>query len=187
MGIRSDMVALPDRIWVVGPSGSGKSTLATRLAAVLGLAATHLDDLHWEPDWVEASEEVTAARIAAVARTPRWIIDGNYSRYRRRHLERIQLIVWLDLPLHVTFPRLLRRGLRRSLTGEPCCNGNRETLTRTFLHRDSLLLYVLTAGLRSYRAIGREIRDLPHVRLRSAREADRWLARVAQAAQRVGS
>jgi len=58
----------------------------------------------------------------------------------------------------------------------------RERLPRMFLRRDSLLLYVLTDGLRSYRAIGDEVRRRPHVRLRSGREADRWLAHVAKAA-----
>lgn len=169
---------LPDRIWIVGPSGSGKSTLAARLAALQGVPPTHCDEIHWKPDWVEASDAETAAGLEAVACGPRWVIDGNYSRFRMPHHERIQLYVWLDIPLYVTFPRLVRRGIRRSVDKLPVCNGNYETLGKTFFSRDSLLLYVVTDGLRKHRQIGREVATRPHVRLRSSRQADRWLAGI---------
>jgi len=163
---------------VLGPCGSGKSTLAARLAEHLGVEATHIDDIHHQPGWVEAPEAETRARIAQVVARPRWVIDGNYTRFREPHADRIQLYVYLDLPLCITFPRLVKRGIRRSLTKEPCCNGNTETLARTFFHRESLLLWALTGSLRHRARTRRHVCSRPHVRLRSARQVERWLAGV---------
>ncbi len=178
---------LPDRIWIVGPSGSGKSTLAAKIAALQEVPPTHCDELHWKPGWVESAEAETAARIDAVADGPRWVIDGNYSRFRMPHHERIQLYVWLDIPLYVTLPRLVRRGIQRSAHQLPVCNGNYETFAMTFFSRDSLLLYVLTDGLRKHRQLGREVATRPHVRLRSSKQADRWLAGIEAARGEAGA
>ena len=46
------------RIVVVGTTSSGKSTLASQLAQKIGGDFIELDALHWEPNWVEAPEEV---------------------------------------------------------------------------------------------------------------------------------
>ena len=167
---------LPDRIWIVGVPGSGKSTLARILAARLGVEPVHMDELHWLPGWRERAREETAALLAERLAAPRWVADGNYGEFRPRHMDRVQLTVWLDLPLRVTFPRLVRRGVRRSVRGEDCCNGNRESLRRTFLHRDSLLLYALQTDRRRRRGLVEELATRPHVRLRSQREVDRWLS-----------
>jgi adenylate kinase family enzyme len=167
--------ALPDRIWVVGPCGAGKSTVARRLAGHLGVEALSLDEIHWRPGWVETPPEETARRIAAAVARPRWVIDGNYTTHRRAHADRIQLYVWLDFPLRVTFPRLLRRGVGRSVRRTPICNGNHETLLRTFCHKDSLLLWSLTSDRRRRRVLTDETATRPHVRLRSQRAVDRWL------------
>ena len=48
------------RIVVYGVTGSGKSTLAARLAALTGTPYVAVDDLMWQPGWVqvEASQQV---------------------------------------------------------------------------------------------------------------------------------
>mgnify|MGYP001818311691 CR=1 FL=1 len=149
---------LPDRIWVLGPTGAGKSTLAARLAAHMGVEPTHIDDVHWQPGWTEAPRDQTAARVAEVAEGSRWVVDGNYSFVRKPLEDRIQLYVWLDLPLRVTLPRLLRRGLVRSLRRVECCNGNYESLRLTFLDRESLLLYAVRSDARRRRQLTRQLR-----------------------------
>ena len=169
---------LPDRIWVLGPTGAGKSTLTARLGAHLGVEATHMDDLYWQPDWVESPDDEMAARLAAVIARPRWVVDGNYTRFREPHTGQVQLFVWLDLPLRVTFTRLVRRGISRSLNKTACCNGNQETLRRTFLQRDSLLLWALTHYGETRDKAAAAVAGRPHVRLRSQKAADRWLRDV---------
>ncbi|MDA1195176.1 MAG: AAA family ATPase [Planctomycetota bacterium] len=178
MATTQPALELPDRIWIVGPCGAGKSTVARMLAERMGVAPTHMDELHWLPDWVERKPDETGALLAPIVASPRWVIDGNYGSFRQPHMDRVQLTVWLDLPLRVTFSRLLRRGLRRSLRGEACCNGNHESLRRTFWHKDSLLLYALQTHRRRRRDLTAELATRPYVRLRSQREVERWLATV---------
>lgn len=167
--------ALPPRIWVVGPTGSGKSTLADRLAALLGVEATHLDDLHWAPGWVERPRHDLAARLAPVVARPAWVVDGNYGDVQRRYVHAADLVVWLDLPLATTFPRLVARSVARAVRGTPCCNGNRESLARTFLSRESILVWALTSHRRVRRRYARTLAGRPHVRFRDPREVARWL------------
>ncbi|MFQ5844202.1 MAG: adenylate kinase, partial [Planctomycetota bacterium] len=143
---------------------------------------THLDELHWRPGWVEAPRTETAAAVAGVVARPAWVIDGNYGDVRRCHLDEVDLFVWLDLPLTVTFPRLVRRCFVRSWRRQSCCNGNVETLRGAFLHPDSILLWALTSHRRHQRQLTEELARRPHVRLRSRREVARWLARGGPAA-----
>ncbi len=169
---------LPRRIWIVGPTGSGKSTLADRLAPRLGVEATHLDDLHWEPGWVERPMSDLPGRLAPVLEQPSWVIEGNYKVVRVPSLRRADLVVWLDLPLSVTFPRLLRRTYDRGVRGTLCCNGNREGLWRTFTTRDSILWWSLTTDRRRRRELTRDTAALPCVRLRTARQVEAWMRRI---------
>jgi adenylate kinase family enzyme len=162
--------ALPRRVWIVGPTGSGKSTVAVALAARMGVAATHLDDLHFGAGWVERSWDDLRSRVAPVVAGDSWVIDGNYSAVRRKFADRVELFVWLDLPFRTTFPRVLRRTLARSRSGEPCCNGNRETLLRGFLHRESILLWSIRTRFTRRHDFATDFALRPHVRLRSARE-----------------
>jgi adenylate kinase family enzyme len=170
--------ALPRRVWIVGPCGSGKSTLAAALASRRGVAATHLDDLHWQPGWVERSWDDLERRVAPVVAGDCWVIDGNYSQVRSKFADRVELFVWLDLPFRTTFPRVLRRTLARCRSGEPCCNGNRETLLREFLHKDSILLWSIRTRFTRRHDYASELASRPHVRLRTAREAAEFAERA---------
>ncbi len=171
---------LPDRIWIVGPCGSGKSTLAARLAEHMGIEPTHMDDIFHQPGWQQAADEEIHAKLSDVVARPRWVIDGNYSRYREPHAAQVELYVFLDIPLYVTFPRLVRRCLSRSLMRTPCCNGNYETLRGTFFDRESLLLYAVTGSVQKLPSLRRHVTARPHVRLRSRRQVDSWFAAVSR-------
>lgn len=141
----------PQRIVIIGTTGSGKSTLAKRLASVLDLAHCELDALHWAPNWIEVSDDVFKARVASIVEQERWIVDGNYARVSELVWPRADCIVWLDYSLPVILSRLIRRTLRRVFAREPCCNGNYESLLRSF-SSDSVVLW----GLRTYRRHRRE-------------------------------
>lgn len=97
------------RVMVMGPCGSGKSTLARRIGALLGLPVTHLDQLKHGPGWRERPQALFETDLAAAVAQPGWVIDGNYFSQSRDRLTRADLIVLLDLPRRVTFPRILRR------------------------------------------------------------------------------
>ncbi|KPF70511.1 hypothetical protein IP84_02095 [beta proteobacterium AAP99] len=138
-------VAAPRRIQVVGLSGSGKTTLGRALARELGVTFIDLDDLHWDPGWVEVPPATMRERLAPLLEQPGFVIAGNYrSRTWPLTLPLLDTMIWLDVSLPRLFVRVLLRCLRRAFTRERVCNGNVESLARTFASRDSILLWVLT-------------------------------------------
>jgi adenylate kinase family enzyme len=118
------------------------------------------------------------AQVAAVLKGDGWVIDGNWAATLGTSVvEQADEIVWLDVPFATTFWRLLRRTSRRLRTRELLWRTtNRETFRTAFLSRDSILLY----SIKTYRRRRQRCRELvenrPHVRLRSPRDVERYLA-----------
>ena len=166
------------RIVVIGSTGSGKTTLGAALAKKLNATVCDLDDLHWMPDWVERDDGKFRDLVERVAAGDRWVVTGNYSVARDRLWPRADTIVWLDYSFLRTAYQLLRRTIRRSSTGEPCCNGNRETWLRQF-GRDSILLWLLKSYWHNRERLPLALKDHETgkhiVILRSPKETERWL------------
>lgn len=120
------------RVSVVGVSGSGKSTLARLLAARLGVPHVELDALYHGPDWTPSSDDEFLARVDAATAEGGWVVDGNYSTVRSLVWERVDTVVWLDLPRRTVMRQILGRTARRTLTREELWNGNREPVTGLF-------------------------------------------------------
>ena len=169
----------PRRIAVIGTTGSGKTVFAQRLAQQLGIPHVELDAIHWGPDWtpvpLQEFRERTAQRLSGQA----WTTDGNYSKVRDIVWGRADTVVWLDYPLPLILWRLVRRTLRRSLTGEVLWSGNQERLSQAMFSQDSIVLWAL-------RTYGRRKREYPAlfqqpeyahlwvVHLRSPEQARAW-------------
>ncbi|MEH0930191.1 adenylate kinase [Micromonospora sp. CPCC 205558] len=171
-------MSAPRRILIYGVYGSGKSTLAARLADRLGLPWYPVDDLLWQPGWVEVPVDEQRSRIEKICRRDRWIIDGAYHGWRDVPIARADLVVGLDYPRWRSFGWLLRRTVRRVLTGEVICNGNRESLS-SVLSRDSILVWHVTAFARARRRMRAWQADPaapPVVLLRSPADLDAWLS-----------
>lgn len=166
------------RIWIVGPTGSGKSTVARELAQRLRIRAYHLDEYYHLPGWHSREPKDFTLTVKRITNRPAWIVDGNYGLVRRPFLSRADFIIWLDVPLRITLPRLIVRSLTRAAFRTPCCNGNTETFRQIFASHDSILLWAMTAGHRNAKALAKEVEPRPHVRLRSAREVRAWLNRI---------
>ncbi|KAG8832654.1 hypothetical protein FRC17_000921 [Serendipita sp. 399] len=71
------------RVVVRGNSGTGKTTLSDSLGQILGVPVHHLDEIHWRPNWVQASGEEMKAELTkqlehAEATRTGWVVDGNY-------------------------------------------------------------------------------------------------------------
>lgn len=121
------------RVQIIGGSGAGKTTLGRRLAARHGLPFTDLDDLFWEPGWVDVGHTELARRLAPRVAGGGWIVAGNYGPTTEPLLwPRLTHLLVLDLPYALMMRRAVWRTAWRGLTGEPCCNGNRESLRRMF-------------------------------------------------------
>jgi adenylate kinase family enzyme len=162
---------------VIGNTGSGKTTLARALAQRLGVPHVELDGLFWQPGWVETPRDEFKQRVGDALGDDGWVVDGNYrTKLGGLVLDQADLVVWLDLPLRTTFSRVLRRTLRRLRTRESLWGTNVESWRGTFLSRNSLLWWTVRSHVRWRR---RRIPDFlaayPHVRLRSAREIERFV------------
>ena len=162
-------------------SGNGKTTLGRELARRLDVPFHELDALHHGPGWTEATADVLRARVEPLVAEDEWVVDGAYrGKLGDLVLERAELVVWLDLPLRVWLPRLLRRTARRVVRREELWNGNRETLRNVLFSRDSLVLYALRAHFRNRRKYLAALAPYTVVRLRSAREVATWLDSAAK-------
>jgi len=170
-------VAGARRILVYGVTGSGKTTLAERVSAATSIPWHPVDDLTWEPGWVEVAQDVQRSRIADICAGEAWILDTAYGRWIDIPLARAELIVALDYPRWISLQRLVRRTVRRTLRGTLICNGNRESL-RIALSKDSILAWHFKSFERKRRRIQRWV-DQPGgpavVRFTRARQAEEWL------------
>jgi adenylate kinase family enzyme len=114
------------KIVVVGTTSSGKSTLAEKIAKKIGADFIELDALHWEPNWVEAPDEVFRERVEKALKAEAWVSAGNYGVVRDVIWKKAEAIIWLDYPFHIVFWRLFTRTIRRVVTREKLFAGNVE-------------------------------------------------------------
>lgn len=169
------------RIHLIGGSGAGKTTVGRQLAERLGLPFVDLDELYWEPGWREVGHAELARRLAPHLEAPGWVVAGNYHATTERQVwPRATHLLVLDLPYPTLLRRALWRTLRRGLTGEPCCNGNRESVWRLF-HRDGVVRYLTRTWRRRHRryaGLAEEpgLAGVRVVRLGSPREVAAWVA-----------
>jgi adenylate kinase family enzyme len=168
------------RIVVIGTSGSGKSTLARKIARLLSFPCIELDALHWGPNWTPHAD--FAQRVeSAIRAIDAWVIEGNYGVVRPIIWPRADTIVWLDYPMTTVFTRVFKRTWLRWWRREILWSGNRERMWDQFCTQESLLLWVIQTWRthrRTYPALFRtpEYSGKKIIRLRSPRDAERWIA-----------
>ncbi|MEM1447342.1 MAG: hypothetical protein AAGF84_14890 [Planctomycetota bacterium] len=169
------------RINVIGTSGAGKTTLAARLGERLGVPHVELDALHWGPDWTSRPDADFHGDLRAFVAADSWVLCGNYTNTRPVFTHRVNCFVWLDYPRWLVTWRVLRRSIGRAWTKRELWAGNRESFRLTFLSRDSIIWWSFKTfgkNRRKYQAMFEELAgraDVQAVRLRSPRDAERWL------------
>jgi adenylate kinase family enzyme len=166
-----------DRILVYGVTGSGKTTMAGGISERTGLPWHSVDDVTWEPGWVQVAEDEQRRRIEAICAGDRWILDSAYGKWLDVPLARVELIVALDYPRWLSLGRLLRRTLIRTVRRREVCNGNTETLRKAFSD-DSIIRWHFRSFTRKRERIRSWSADLSGpavVRLTSARASRSWL------------
>jgi adenylate kinase family enzyme len=165
------------RVAVIGTtSGSGKTTVGRALADGLGVPFVELDSLVHGPEWAEISNEELRHILEPIVAGDGWVIDGAYrNKIGDLVLARADTVLWLDLPIHVWLPRLVRRTVRRIRRDEPLWNDNRESWRSGFWGRESLVGYALRMHVDRRRRYPEELAAYPVIRLRTQAEIDRFV------------
>ncbi|PRY70237.1 adenylate kinase family enzyme [Glaciihabitans tibetensis] len=185
LGPTDTLPRAPRRILIAGVSGAGKSTLAIQLASRLGIPYTDIDALYHGPNWTRREEFY--ADVDAMIGGPAWVTEWQYRSVRPRLAARADILVWLDFPIRVWMPRLVRRRVQRRRGAEVLWAGNVEApLWHLLTGRDHVLAWTVRTH-RDYRTLILELENaaprLQVVRLRTPREVELWLRRLpAQAA-----
>jgi adenylate kinase family enzyme len=170
------------RFSIVGTAScSGKTTLGRELARQLDVPFVELDSLVHGPNWTETPDDELCAVVEQIVASDGWVIDGGYwGKLGDLVLRNADVVVWLDLPLRIWLPRLVRRTSSRVIRREELWNGNRETVRNSVFSRDSLLWYALRNHPRHRRVYPERLASYNVVRLRSPREVERWLSTIAK-------
>ena len=102
------------RTLVIGNSGSGKSTLAEGLGALIHAPIFNLDLIHWKAEGFLAKqdEDVARQKVADIAATQHWVIEGVYGWLAEVAVPRAMALIWLDVSWDVCRDGLLARGQR---------------------------------------------------------------------------
>ena len=168
----------PRRILVAGVSGVGKTTLAKSIADVAGIPHTEIDALFHGPDWTPRQSFLDDVRrlVAEDARVTEW----QYHSARPLLAARADVLVWLDLPFWTrTFPRVVRRTVRRRIGREEIWNGNVEPPFRRILTDPEYIVRWAVATRSKYRVsvprLDADFPDLSVVRLASQNQVDDWV------------
>jgi adenylate kinase family enzyme len=164
-------------------SGCGKTTTGRMLAERLGVPFYELDGLYHGPNWTPATREEMLAKVEPIVATEEWVIDGTYRGLIGDIVpESAELVVWLDLPMRVWLPRLVRRSARYVTRRVELWNGNRERWRDVLHPTNSVVIYALRNYRKTRRTLAAELTRFPVVRLRSTREVDVLLRRAERAA-----
>jgi adenylate kinase family enzyme len=168
------------RVAVVGSSCAGKTRFARRLSTLLGATHVELDAVYWLKDWRPRPIEEFRRIVSQLLAQDRWVADGNYGVVRDLVWSRATAVVWLNLPLPAVLGRAFGRCVWRSLTREEVFSGNTESFRRSFLSKDSVLLWIVTSFRRrrkEHRQLASSDRfpDIRFLEFRSGAEAESFL------------
>lgn len=173
------------RILVIGTTSSGKSTLANRIAEKISADFIELDSLHWEPNWVEAPDELFREYVEKATSSQVWVVAGNYHVVRDIIWPRAEAIIWLDYPFHIVFWRLLTRTIRRLMRREKLFSGNVENgwMHLKLWSQESLFHWLFKTYWRRKREYPMlfalpENRHLQVIHFKRPKEAEDWLMGV---------
>jgi len=168
------------RINIVGGTGSGKSYFSKRVAERLNLDYIELDALYWQPNWQSSPPEEFKQRLRSALdeATDGWVVDGSYSKLASAIVhERLDVLVYLKIPLYMVIPRLLAREVKRVVTREKLWGTNITSVSSGV----KLSRFAILSHKRREQRIKRIVRDDYSFTVKvftSHRQANKWLADV---------
>jgi adenylate kinase family enzyme len=167
---------------IASASGNGKTTVGRALAARMGVPFYELDALHHGPNWQPATREEMLAKVQPIIASEAWVIDGTYrGKIGDIVPEAADVVVWLDLPVRVWLPGLVRRSARYVIRKQELWSGNRERWRDVLHPTNSVVIYALRNFRKTRRTLDAELARFRVARLRSPREVERFLRNAERA------
>ncbi len=125
-----------------------ESTLARRIASQLNIPYIEMDLLYWRPNWQGTPKEDSMPDLTQALSQPDWVLDGNYDRSRDIKWRDVDVVVWVDYGFWHTLRPVTLRAIARARSRQELWpeTGNRESLRRAFLSRDSIIFWMLKTG-----------------------------------------
>ncbi len=164
---------------VASASGNGKTTFGRELAGILEVPFVELDSLVHGPGWTETPDEALRAELEPILASDGWVIDGTYQHKIGDLVPRsADTVVWLDLPIRVWFPRLVRRSWRRWRGHERLWNDNRESISSLVFARDSLFVWAFRSHFRLRREWPEALHASRVIRLVAPEGVEQFLAQA---------
>jgi len=162
---------------IASASGNGKTTLGRQLASRLDVPFVELDAIVHGPNWAEISDDGLREALAPILPQPGWVIDGAYhGKIGDLVVDAADTIVWLDLPLRVWLPRLVKRTRRRISGEERIFNDNQESWKTAILGHDALIPFALRTHFKRRREYPQRYAGRNVIRLRTPQEVAEWLS-----------
>ena len=173
------------RINIVGSSGSGKTTFGRQLSEALGIQYIEMDAIYWGKNWTQPTDETLFAKLSKALEPDAWVLDGNYTRTVPIKWAKVDTVIWLDYPFLRTLRQSVQRAIVRSWSQEELWpgTGNRESLTKSFFSKESIILWMLThyqKNITKYENYMKspDYRHVNFIRLKSPKEAEAFIAGI---------
>jgi len=169
------------RILVIGTSGSGKTTLAEKLSARLGIKNIELDALFWKENWTQSTTEEFRRKISdSIKEAEGYVLHGNYNKVQDLTWGNVDTVIWLDYSRVIVMWRVIKRTIGRILSKEELWAGNRETFRKSFLEKDSIVLWAWNTYGKRKAQYSMMVKENPYriskfIIMKSPREANAFL------------
>lgn len=107
------MKQINKKILVIGSPGAGKTTFAKKLAKLSNLPLYHLDDFHWQANWIRLDPSEMNKHLHHIGNLSCWIIDGNHFKTLPLRASYANQVILLDIRSYVCLWRFFTRSLKR--------------------------------------------------------------------------
>lgn len=109
------------KIHIIGPSGSGKTYLSQKLSEKTGIPCICLDELFWDNSSAASNTKRNPSErdrmLRSATQQDNWIIEGVQHSWVGSSFEKADTIYLLEPPALLCRIRIIRRFVKRKLTG----------------------------------------------------------------------
>jgi adenylate kinase family enzyme len=160
------------KLYIVGSVGAGKSTLAREISKILDIPVYHLDELvHMrDPEAkggnVRRSDEEIQETFSEILGLDDFIIEDCLRKRFTVALQQVDKVVFLDIPRHQLYVRIIRRWIKQRLGLEQAnYKASLQMLSQMFTWvkespRDKLVNLQNLTVLHNQREVGSFLKDL---------------------------